>query len=91
MATSKVVSASSTAPWDERLSPTMRQTQVAGERLFVDYAGATLEVINGLTGEVITAQLFVAALGHLRRGDPDAGARRPDRLAPHTLSRSSAG
>ena len=41
----------------------MRQTHVAGERLFVDYAGTTLEVINGLTGEVMTAQLFVAALG----------------------------
>jgi len=66
----------------------MRRTRVAGERLFVDYAGTTLEVINGLTGE---AQLFVAALGHLRRGDLDAGARRPDRLAPHMLSRSSAG
>ena len=49
--------------WEARLSPTMRQTHVAGERLFVDYAGTTLEVINGLTGEVITAQLFVAALG----------------------------
>ena len=30
----------------------MRQTRVAGERLFVDYAGTTLEVIDGLTGEV---------------------------------------
>src|SRR2546426_463657 len=49
--------------WEARLSPTMRQTHVAGERLFVDYAGPTLEVINGLTGEVMTAQLFVAALG----------------------------
>jgi hypothetical protein len=38
----------------------MRQTHVAGERLFVDYARTTLEVINGLTGEVMTAQLFVA-------------------------------
>ena len=49
--------------WEARLSPTMRQTHVAGERLFVDYAGTTLEVINGLTGEVMVAQLFVAALG----------------------------
>jgi transposase len=49
--------------WEARLSPTMRQTHVAGERLFVDYAGTTLEVINGLTGEVMAAQLFVAALG----------------------------
>jgi transposase len=36
---------------------------VAGERLFVDYAGTTLEVIDGTTGEVIAAQLFVATLG----------------------------
>ena len=49
--------------WKLRLSPTMRQTHVAGERLFVDYAGNTLEVIDGTTGEVRSAQLFVAALG----------------------------
>ena len=49
--------------WEGRLSPTMRQTHVAGERLFVDYAGTTLEVIAGMTGEVIAVQLFVAALG----------------------------
>jgi transposase len=49
--------------WKLRLSPTMRQTHVAGERLFVDYAGTTLEVIDGTTGEVRSAQLFVASLG----------------------------
>jgi transposase len=49
--------------WEARLSPTMRQSHVAGERLFVDYAGTTLEVIDASTGEVLTAQLFVAALG----------------------------
>jgi transposase len=49
--------------WKLRLSPTMRQTHVAGERLFVDYAGKTLEVIDGTTGEVRSAQLFVASLG----------------------------
>jgi transposase len=49
--------------WEGLLSPTMRQAHVAGERLFVDYAGTTLEVIDEATGEVITAQLFVAALG----------------------------
>ena len=49
--------------WEGRLSPTMRQTHVAGEKLFVDYAGTTLDVIDGTTGEVLTAQLFVAALG----------------------------
>ena len=49
--------------WEGRLSPTMRQTHVAGEKLFVDYAGTTLDVIDGATGEIFTAQLFVAALG----------------------------
>jgi transposase len=49
--------------WEGRLSPTMRQTHVAGEKLFVDYAGTTLDVIDGTTGEVLAAQLFVAALG----------------------------
>jgi len=51
------------AAWRGRLSPTMRQTHPAGERLFVDYAGQTVDVIDGATGEVRAAQVFVAALG----------------------------
>jgi transposase len=49
--------------WAARLSPTMRQCHVAGARRFVDYAGATLEVIDAATGEVRVCQLFVAVLG----------------------------
>lgn len=49
--------------WRAKLSPVMRQTHVAGERMFVDYAGTTLDVYDGTTGEIKTAQLFVAALG----------------------------
>ena len=49
--------------WKARLTPTMRQSHVAGERMFVDYAGTTLAVIDGSTGEAMTAQLFVAVLG----------------------------
>jgi hypothetical protein len=41
----------------------MRQSHVAGEKLFVNYAGTTLEVIDGTTGEVLNVQLFVAAPG----------------------------
>src|ERR1700754_4688298 len=51
------------AAWRGRLSPTMRQSHPLGERLFVDYAGQTVEVIDAITGEVRTAQIFVAALG----------------------------
>ena len=49
--------------WESRLSPTMRQAHPAGERLFVDYAGQTVEVVDGSTGELRTAQVFVAVLG----------------------------
>ena len=49
--------------WIGRLKPTLRQVHVAGEKLFVDFAGQTVEVVDGLTGEVRTAQIFVATLG----------------------------
>ena len=41
----------------------MRQRHPAGERLFVDYAGMTIDVVCPETGEVRSTQLFVAALG----------------------------
>lgn len=41
----------------------MRQTHRAGEKLFVDYAGYTLSVIDPRTGEIRSAQIFVAVLG----------------------------
>jgi transposase len=49
--------------WERRLSPTMRQVHVAGEKTFVDYAGATIDIFNAETGAVHACQLFVAALG----------------------------
>ena len=50
--------------WEGRLPVTMRQTHVAGERLFVDYAGDGVPiVIDRLTGEMRKAQIFVAVLG----------------------------
>jgi transposase len=50
--------------WEGKLSVTMRQTHVGGDKLFVDYAGDTVPVIIGrLTGEVRQAQIFVAVMG----------------------------
>jgi transposase len=49
--------------WEGRLSPTMRQSHPAGERLFVDYAGQTVDVIDPASGEIRPAQIFVAVLG----------------------------
>lgn len=41
----------------------MRFEHTAGEKLFVDYAGLTMAVINPQTGEAMPAHIFVAALG----------------------------
>ncbi|MEY3106654.1 MAG: transposase, family, partial [Pseudomonadota bacterium] len=49
--------------WLGRRDYSMRQTHRIGEKLFVDYAGHTIPVIDGRTGEVNLAQIFVAVLG----------------------------
>jgi len=41
----------------------LRQHYVAGEKLFVDYAGPTVPVVDRHSGEVRQAQIFVAVLG----------------------------
>ena len=41
----------------------MRQEHRAGEKLFVDYAGRTVAVVDRHTGELRQAQVFVAVLG----------------------------
>lgn len=49
--------------WAAKLDLVMRQDHRAGEKLFVDYAGHTIEVVDRHTGEVRQAQIFVAVLG----------------------------
>jgi transposase len=50
--------------WEGKLSVTMRQTHLGGDKLFVDYAGDTVPVvIDRLTGETRDAQIFVAVMG----------------------------
>lgn len=51
------------AEWRRRLRPAMRQTHAAGEKLFLDYSGKTVPVVNDSTGEVREAEVFVAVLG----------------------------
>jgi transposase len=47
----------------QRLPVTLRQSHAPGERLFVDYSGQTVPVIDAITGEEHRAQIFVAVLG----------------------------
>jgi len=49
--------------WQGRLDVVMRQDHRAGEKLFVDYAGQTVGVVERATGELRAAQIFVAVLG----------------------------
>jgi transposase len=49
--------------WAARLKPTLRQMHTAGERVFVDFAGQTMAVIEPETGEMHRAEIFVGVLG----------------------------
>ena len=49
--------------WKRCLSVTMRQTHLAGDKLFVDWAGDKVPIIDRLTGEVREASIFVAVMG----------------------------
>jgi transposase len=49
--------------WRNKLNVSLRQTHKAGEKVFVDYAGQTVPVVDRLSGEVRKAEIFVAALG----------------------------
>jgi len=71
--------------WAGRLKPTMRQTHLAGEKLFVDFAGRTGEVVDGRTGEIIAVQIFVAVLGASSFTDVEAvwSPKLPDWIAAH--------
>jgi transposase len=49
--------------WRGKLDLCMRQVHRPGEKLFVDYCGATVAVVDAGTGEVREAQVFVAVWG----------------------------
>jgi len=49
--------------WARKLDLALRQEHRAGEKLFVDYAGDTVSVIDSKTGTIQEASIFVAVLG----------------------------
>ncbi len=49
--------------WRKHLKLSMRQVHVAGEKLFLDYCGPTVPIIDQTTGEVREAQVYVAVMG----------------------------
>jgi transposase len=49
--------------WLAKRSPTMRQTHIAGDKMFVDYSGKRPRLVHRATGEVTDVELYVAVLG----------------------------
>lgn len=49
--------------WGDKLDLVLRQTHRAGEKLFLDFVGQTMPVVDPKTGEIQQAQIFVAVLG----------------------------
>jgi transposase len=49
--------------WLKKLDLVLRQEHRAGEKMFVDYAGATVPIYNPENGEMQPAAVFVAVLG----------------------------
>jgi hypothetical protein len=62
----------------------MQQTHMAGEKLFVDWAGDTIAVFDAATGEEQRAHIFVAA----PRGKRQRSVRRGGRCGPGFAPRS---
>ena len=49
--------------WAGALDPVLRQVHLPGEKMFVDWAGQTVDIHNAQDGTISSAHLFVAVLG----------------------------
>ena len=49
--------------FERRISPVMRQHYAAGDKVFVDYSGKKVPIVDPTTGVVREAEIFVAVLG----------------------------
>lgn len=49
--------------WQKTLDLSLRQEYRAGEKMFIDFAGKGIPIVNPATGEIKEAEIFVAVLG----------------------------
>ncbi len=70
--------------WRNQVDVVMRQNHIAGDKLFIDYAGQTMSVVDQFTGEVQQVQIFYRHTGslqlHLCRSYMEPVTARLDRL-----------
>jgi transposase len=67
------------------LKRSMRQVHRAGEKLFIDYCGQTVPIIDAVSGEMRSAQIFVAVLGasSYTYAEASLSQQLPDWIASH--------
>ena len=72
--------------WTGRLSPVMRQRHAAGERMFVDYSGTKMTVIDPATGAARPAEIFIAVMGasNMTYAEASWSQALPDWIGAHT-------
>ncbi len=49
--------------WKRRAQPSMHMEHKAGDKMFVDFTGERLQIVDPLTGEIKKVEVFVAILG----------------------------
>lgn len=49
--------------WLKRSKPVMHIEHIAGDKMYIDYAGEKLHLVNKDTGEIIEVEVFVSVLG----------------------------
>lgn len=49
--------------WSKKPVPVMHMTHKAGDKMFVDYAGEKMQIVDKVTGEITGVEVFVAILG----------------------------
>ena len=49
--------------WSKKVNPVMHMTHKSGDKMYIDYAGKTLQVVDKDSGEVTVVQFYVAILG----------------------------
>jgi len=48
--------------YSKKVNPSMRLVHKAGEKIFVDFSGKTMPIVNPTNGVIVDAQIFVAVL-----------------------------
>ena len=51
------------AQWKDQVNPTMRMEHKAGDKMYVDFAGDRLSIVDKKSGEIQDVEVFVAILG----------------------------